>query len=157
MLAFLHCTLPTPLLFQDTAIWKFWNTSACTSKESWFTGWLCHHLPRILHQCSLSWIDPHSHWQLTSLCVLCLVAQLYLTLCDPMDCNLRGSSVHRILQAKILEWVAIPFSRGSSEPRDGTCVSYVSCPDRQVLHHLCHLRSPDQGSNLCPCRGSQES
>ena len=83
MLAFLHCTLPTPLLFQDTAIWKFWNTSACTSKESWFTGWLCHHLPRILHQCSLSWIDPHSHWQLTSLCaVLCHFSpvQLFVTL-----------------------------------------------------------------------------
>ena len=43
MLAFLHRTLPTPLLFQDTAIWKFWNTSACTSRESWLTGWLCHH------------------------------------------------------------------------------------------------------------------
>ena len=42
----------------------------------------------------------------------CLVAQLYLTLCDPMDCNLRGSSVHRILQAKILEWVAMPSSKG---------------------------------------------
>ena len=42
------------------------------------------------------------------------VAQLYLTLCDPMDCNLPGSSVHGILQARVLEWVAISFSRGSS-------------------------------------------
>ena len=38
--------------------------------------------------------------------------QLCLTLCDPMDCSLPGSSVHEILQAKILEWVAMPFSRG---------------------------------------------
>ena len=43
-----------------------------------------------------------------------LVAQLCLTLCSPMDCSPPGSSVHGILQARILEWVAIPFSRGSS-------------------------------------------
>ena len=43
-----------------------------------------------------------------------LVAQLCLTLCDPKDCSMPGSSVHGILQARILEWVAIPFSRGSS-------------------------------------------
>ena len=42
------------------------------------------------------------------------VAQLCLTLCDPVDCNLPGSSVHWILQARILEWVAVSFSRGSS-------------------------------------------
>ena len=41
-----------------------------------------------------------------------------LTLCDPMDCSLPGSSVHGIFQAEILEWVAISFSRGSSRPRD---------------------------------------
>ena len=52
-----------------------------------------------------------------------LVTQLCLTLCDPMDCSLPSSSVHGILQAKILEWVAIPFSRGSSLPRDQTRVS----------------------------------
>ena len=41
-----------------------------------------------------------------------------LTLCDPMDCSLPGSSVHGILQARILEWVAMPSSKGSSQPRD---------------------------------------
>ena len=41
-----------------------------------------------------------------------------LTLCDPMDCSLPGSSVHEILQARILEWVAMPSSRGSSLPKD---------------------------------------
>ena len=43
--------------------------------------------------------------------------QLCLTLCDPTDCSLPGSTVHGILQARILEWVAISFSRGSSQPR----------------------------------------
>ena len=45
------------------------------------------------------------------------VAQLCLNLCNPMDCSLPGSSVHGIFQARILEWVAISISRGSSQPR----------------------------------------
>ena len=49
---------------------------------------------------------------------MCSVIQSCLTLCDPMDCSLSGSSIHGILQARILEWIAIPFSRGSSQPRD---------------------------------------
>ena len=48
------------------------------------------------------------------------------TLCDPMDCSLPGSSVHGILQARILEWVAMPFSRGSSQPRDPIWVSHTA-------------------------------
>ena len=52
-----------------------------------------------------------------------LVAQLCLTLCDRMDCSPPGFSVHGILQARILECVALPFSRRSSQPRDGTQVS----------------------------------
>ena len=54
------------------------------------------------------------------------VAQLYSTLCDPMDCSLPGSSVRGILQARILEWVTYPFSRGSSQPRDRTQVSSIA-------------------------------
>ena len=54
------------------------------------------------------------------------VAQSGPTLCDPMDCSLPGSSVHGILQKGILEWVAIPFSRGSSQPRDGTEVWHIT-------------------------------
>ena len=53
------------------------------------------------------------------------VAQPCPTLCDPVDCNLLGFSVHRILQARILEWIAIFFSRGSSWPRDWTHVSCI--------------------------------
>ena len=57
---------------------------------------------------------------------LVLVTQLCLTLCDPMDCSPPGSSVQGVLQARILEWVAISFSRGSSRPRDQTPVSCVA-------------------------------
>ena len=52
--------------------------------------------------------------------------QSCLTFCDPMDCSPPDSSVHGILQAKILEWAAISFSRGSSQPRDRTQVSDVA-------------------------------
>ena len=55
----------------------------------------------------------------------CEVAQLCPTLRDPMDCGLPGSSIHGILQARVLEWVAISFSRGSSQPRDWTRVSRI--------------------------------
>ena len=51
-----------------------------------------------------------------------------------MDCSPPGSSVLGILQARILEWIAVPSSRGSSQPRDRTRVSYVSCVGRQVLY-----------------------
>ena len=53
------------------------------------------------------------------------VAQLCPTLCDPMDCSPPGSSIRGILQAEILEWVAISFSRGSSRTRDQTQVSHI--------------------------------
>ena len=55
-----------------------------------------------------------------------LVSQLCLTLCNPMECSLAGSSVHGILQARIVEWVAISYSRGSSWPRDQTQVSCIA-------------------------------
>ena len=57
------------------------------------------------------------------------------TLCDPMDCSPPGSSVHGILQARILKWVSISSFRGSSWPRDWTHLSYVSCIGRWVLYH----------------------
>ena len=63
------------------------------------------------------------------------------TLSDPADCSPPGPSVHGILQARILEWVAISFSRGSSCPSDGTCVSSFSCVGRRVLHHWHRLGS----------------
>ena len=59
-------------------------------------------------------------------------SQSCLTLCNPKDCSPPGSSVHGILQARILEGVAMPSSRGSSRPRDQTHVSYVSCTGRRV-------------------------
>ena len=65
------------------------------------------------------------------------VPQLCPTLCDPMDCNLPGSSVHGILQARIPEWVAIPLSL---QPRDWTQVAYIE--GEWILYQLSHQESP---------------
>ena len=67
--------------------------------------------------------------------VLCRSLQSCPTLCDSMDCSPPGSSLRGIFQARILEWVAMPFSRGSFRPRDQTCISYVSCIGRWLLYH----------------------
>ena len=56
-----------------------------------------------------------------------MCAQSCLTLCDPLEYSLPGSTVHGIFQARILEWVPISSSRGSSLPMDRTCISCVSC------------------------------
>ena len=79
-----------------------------------------------------------------------LVALSCLTLC-PMDCSPSGSSVHGIFQARVLEWVAISFSRGSSQPRDWTCVS----PLRADFLTFEPLGKPRQSlgnkNDLCVC------
>ena len=82
-----------------------------------------------------SWI-PHDD------CVLsCSVVSMLLTvtLCDLMDCTLPGSSIHEIFQARILEWVAISSSRGSSQSRDWTC---TSCIGWQILYHWATWKDP---------------
>ena len=76
-----------------------------------------------------------THYVKNVMSLLCSVrAQLCPALYDLMDCGLSGFSGHEISQARILEWVAISFCRGSSQPRDPTCVSWVSCTGRRVLY-----------------------
>ena len=66
---------------------------------------------------------------------MCICAQSCLTLCHLVDCSLPGSSVYGISQARILGWVAISSFSGSSQPRDQTRVSCVSCIGRGILYH----------------------
>ena len=73
---------------------------------------------------------------------VCLVTQSCLTLFEPTDCSPPGSSIHGILQARILEWITVPSSRGSSQPRDWRHLSYVSC----IGWH--HLRTPGPSGSL---------
>ena len=79
-------------------------------------------------------------WFVSQKFTSCLVTQSCPALCDPMDCSLPGFPVHGISQARILEWVAISFSRGSSWPRGWT---WVSCIGRQILYPWSHQGNPD--------------
>ena len=74
-------------------------------------------------------------------CVCVCVCSVMSDSCNPMDCSPPGSSEHEIFQARILEQVAISFSRGSSRPRDRTLISCVSCAGRRVLYQLSHQGS----------------
>ena len=80
--------------------------------------------------------------KLSQLCIFAH-ARLCLTLCDPINSSPPGSSVHGIFQGRILAWVAISSSSGSSWPRDGTCVSCISCFGRWILLPPSHLGSPE--------------
>ena len=77
------------------------------------------------------WIPCYSKLWIDNLCLFSFeseseVAQSCPTLCDPMDCSLSGSSVRGIFQARVLEWIAISFSRGYSRPRNRTLVSRIA-------------------------------
>ena len=74
-------------------------------------------------------------WLYLEACWILVCAQSCLTICDPMDCSLPGSSVCGILQARILEWVVISFSRGSFPSRDWICIACTSCIGRRILYH----------------------
>ena len=96
--------------------------------------------------------------KLLQISVKVLVTQLCLTLCDPLDCSWPDSSVHGILQARILEWVAIPFSKESSQPRDRTwvsciagtfdCLSHQGSPLQISIVHLFLLFSGAHGGDV---------
>ena len=60
-------------------------------------------------------------------------AQSCLILCDPIDCSPLGSSAHGVFKTRLWEWVAISYTRGSSWPRDGICISCISCIGRWIL------------------------
>ena len=75
-------------------------------------------------------------------CTYACVLRCVLLFCNPMDCSPPGSSVSGILQARILEWVVIPFSRGSSQPRDWTWVSCISCIGSRILYHWASWECP---------------
>ena len=94
------------LIWKDPDAGKDWRQEEKETTEDEMVGW--HH-----------WLNGHEGEGEGE------VAQSCPTLCDPVDCNLLGFSVHGLLQARILEWIGISFSRGSSRPRDRTWVSHI--------------------------------
>ena len=87
-----------------------------------FIKWICLRYPST-HRRKLILYPPKVY---RGVQVFLLVTQSCLTLCNPRDCSLLGSSVHGILQARTLEWIAIPFSRGSSRSKDQTWIFCIA-------------------------------
>ena len=126
----------------------------------WFgSNWWLFYLPFCFStdDCQAEWTDVTWTWTICKHCVLlilphqinkkgytdisCLMPNKSLQSCQTLGYCLYfgppGTSVHGILQARILEWVAISFSKRSSRPRNQTNISYISCMDRLVLYHYC--------------------
>ena len=98
------------------------------SKSDCLQGWPSSVFPPFFSSSQLSKsAAPEGHLGISSSCLreCVLVTQSCLTLCDPMDCSPPGFCVHGILQARILEWIAMPCSRGSSQPKDQTLISCI--------------------------------
>ena len=119
-----------------------------------FSSFVIYSVTYACNEIKTSFIILGEYWKA---CVcMCLVAQLCPTLCDPMDCSPPASSVHGILQARILEWVAMPSSKVSSQPRDRTQVSHIagrfstSWTTREAHEYWSGqpIPSPTQKSNL---------
>ena len=111
---------------------KTWKQPKCPSIDNWIKMWY-------VYVCMYIYTHTYVFFQgvRASLCSYHKLggrsAQWCSTLCHAVDCGPPGSSVCGILQARILEWVAMPSSRGSSRPRDQTHVFCISCIGRQVL------------------------
>ena len=113
--------LLVPLSFHKTLLWKkLLQPHPCIFSLP-ITTQVKAHSPSSLCPSHGPHVRPHA----SGMKVKVLVAQSCLTLCNPMDCSLPGSSIHGIFQARILEWVTIPFSRGTSQPRDWTQISCI--------------------------------
>ena len=131
----------------DSAVQRFHHDSVISHPS-----YLTYVLARIkIHTHTHAHTQTHTHmdsqylsspWECLSLNVFsksicsvhCVCAQSRPMLCNPIDCSLPGSSVHRISQKRILEWVVISSSRRSFQPRGWTCTSWVSCVGRRVVY-----------------------
>ena len=128
--------------FTNTGVSVVKNPLANQCRRSRFDQWIGKISRRRKWQPTPVFLPEKSHGQ-RRLWVFAQSLQLYLTLCDPMECSPPGSSVSWLLQARILEWVAIPFSRGSSQPRDWTQVSHIAgrfstvWATREAHTHIC--------------------
>ena len=126
-------------VFQSYQMSKYIIEKALSSKEVWVTP-LEKNKVKQRHSELYSIVGNNlcgkRIWKRIDMCwFVCVHAQSCLTLCDTMDCSLPGSSVHGVSQARILEWAAIFFSRGSSHLRDRSSISYISCISRWILYH----------------------
>ena len=126
---FLTCNI----IKDSTSQAAFWESCDHSSRNN-----IVYYIYRILCLYSLLYLYSQSA-QLSIACFhipmcMCVCVQWRPTLCGPMGCSPPGSSVHGIFQARVLAWVVLSSSRGSSRPRDQTHTSCISCLGRQILY-----------------------
>ena len=109
-------------VFSSTTVQKhqFFGVQPSLWSSSHICTWLLEKTKALTIQIFVSKVMSLLFNMLSRFVIACLRAQLYQSLCGPMNCSQLGSSVHGIFQARLLEWVAVSFSRGSSQPRDRT-------------------------------------
>ena len=130
-------------LWERKLVYYFLHLTVCFQKLTclWFMLLLWYR--NSSHVCLLPRLKKFK-WDKLLCCVVILNAESCPTLCDPVDCSPPSSSVHGISQARILKWVAVSFSGGSSQPRDWSWVScvgrwiYQGSPNSTLAHHLAH-------------------
>ena len=133
------CPSPTPGVYSNSCRSSRWRHPAISHKVVLFRFFQKppQSLPQWLYQFMFSSTGHKGSDFSTSLpaccCSVLTVSRVWLF--DPVGCSLPGSYVHEIFQARILEWVSIFYSRGSSRPRDWTCISCISCIGMQILYH----------------------
>ena len=134
---FVHCGLFYKTDSPVTAPHIFRKRSTSSSKPSRLCHPNRHSVKTGVHiaDAQLVWKVLTDYWRLLRKGLMWVRAQSCPTLCNPMDYSLPGSSVLGMIQARILEGVAVPSSMGSSPPRDQTLSSDVSCIGRRILHH----------------------
>ena len=128
--------------------WKLWNLSVNQFHFQEIGNSCGEHCGFSGKECCGGWAVPTWGWNGETVvsassvchpCHACVLSHVQL-LCKPMDCSPPGSSIRGIFSARILEWVAISYSRGSSQPWDQSLISCISC--RQLFYYLCYLGSP---------------
>ena len=139
------------MLIHYCSVFPRWGKFLSQFHIFWFTQLMKHmqaYIPASIYLCGTplskkqGWRGWGANWESsTDIYTLRLVCQSHSSLCEPMECNLPGSSVHGISQARISEQIAISFSRGSSQPKDWTHGSF-DCIGRWILLPLLHLGNP---------------
>ena len=127
-------------------IWLFMFQNTLASREFWTWLFMNKFRTQALGDFGVKlqklWGSRGNAYMLSAPIRVCVCAQSCPTLCNPIDCSLPGPSVHGLFQARILEWVVISYSRGSSPPRDRTPISGTTCISRHILYHCATWEAP---------------
>ena len=143
-----HITYWLPAM-RTSSCMQWWLSSSCWASASgslWPQNIIAKNSRNVLTSLSSLWVGD-TMVSPTGWCYL--VAKSCLTVCNIIDCSPPGSSAHGISQARMLEWVAISFSRGASRARDRACISCIFCIGRWILYQCATWEALWWRGNTC--------